>query len=308
MTEVPKEAKEKKNKNKALILAAIAFIIIVNSVKFYFDYQKENELRSELMTQGHELEETQNKLESISNELDLKIEEIKKLGGDVEELTRVREELTLERNQLKASQAASYKKLAQLNSKLEGYETLLKEKDAEIVKLKTVNKELLSENTQLKTSQNKLSDSLSQLSQTKQALAEKVALASRLKAENVKIFAINNRGKERESEFKNRQIDKIRIEFNLAENSVAPIEGKNIMIKIVDPDNNVLFDVASGAGTFMYEGREQFYTARQEILFDNTQQKLNFLYEKGSDFAEGKYNVEIFADGYTIGNQSFIVK
>jgi len=123
---------------------------------------------------------------------------------------------------------------------VEGYEELLKLKDEEIEKLKNVNTQLFSENRNLKTKQNKLSDSITRLSKNKDELAGKVAIASQLKAENIIIKAVNNKGKERESPFKNRQLQKLKVEFSLAENKVAPIEGKKIMIRVIDENNQVI--------------------------------------------------------------------
>jgi cell division protein ZapB len=191
---------------------------------------------------------------------------------------------------------------------VEGYELLLKTKDEEIEKLKTVNTQLLTENKSLKSQKNVLGDSINRLSQTKEDLASKVAIASELKVENVKILAVNDRGKERESPFKNRQVGKLKIEFNIAENNVAPIEGKKIMIRIIDENNQVLFDVARGSGTFIVEGKEEFYTASQEILFDNTKQKLTYLYDKGSEYTSGTYKLEIYTDNYFMGSGQFVVK
>ena len=96
--------------------------------------------------------------------------------------------------------------------------------------------------------------------------------------------------------------------FNLADNSVAPIEGKDIRIRIIEPEGNVLFDVAHGSGTFMVKDREEFYTAGQDILFDNTMQQITFLYDKGSEYITGDHIVEIYADEDLIGRKSFTVK
>jgi cell division protein ZapB len=143
---------------------------------------------------------------------------------------------------------------------------------------------------------------------SRRVLEEKMEIAGHLKAENINIYAINSRGRVREDEFKARFIEKIRVEFNIEENELAPIEGKDIMIRVVGPDNNVLFDVASGSGTFMYNGKEEFYTAKQQILFDNTRQKLVFDYEKGSEWDPGRYELEIFTEDYLMGEKPFVVK
>ena len=80
------------------------------------------------------------------------------------------------------------------------------------------------------------------------------------------------------------------------------------MICVIGPDDNVLFDVASGSGTFMFKGKEEFYTAKQEILFDNTRQKLTFDYDKGSEYAPGAYHLKVYTDDYLMGEKEFMVK
>ena len=120
--------------------------------------------------------------------------------------------------------------------------------------------------------------------------------------------SVSSKGKERESPFKNRQLEKLKVEFILADNKVAPIEGKKILIRVIDENGQVIFDVAKGSGTFIVNGKEEFYTSSQEILFDNTRQKLTYVYEKGSEYASGNYTVEIFAEGYKMGSMQFTVK
>ncbi len=305
MSEIPEENKDKKRNYKAIIITFLAVVLIVNGVKFYIDYQNKKEMEAEISANEAELEETRNKLESISNELDLKIEEIKKLGGDVEELRMAKEEVEREKEQLRRN---AYAEAGRLKQKVEGYETLLKQKDVEIVRLKEFNEALLSENTGLKTEKNVLSDSIASLSRTRKQLDEKVSVASRLRAENITVAAVNRRGRERDDAFRNRQIEQLKVNFNIAENSVAPIEGKNILLIVIDPDGEVIFDVATGSGTFMVDGKEMFYTANQEILFDNTRQEITFFYEKDGDYQSGDHTVELYADNYLIGSQTFTVK
>lgn len=299
------EAPKKSNQKYAIIIAVLSIIIIVQFVSSYFNKQERDQLRIEKSSTEEQLATTMHRLDEISAELDQRIAEIKRLGGDISELTKAKEEIETE---LKRTRRANGQVIKELKDKVEGYELLLKNKDEEIERLKSVNKELLTENTTLKVQKNILGDSINRLTQTKEELASKVTIASQLKAENVRIVAVNDKGKERESPFRNRQVGNIKIEFNLAENNVAPIEGKKIMIRIVDQNGQVLFDVARGSGTFMYNSKEEFYTASQEILFDNTRQKLTYLYDKGSDYAPGTYTLEIYCDDYKMGSGQFSVK
>jgi hypothetical protein len=295
----------RKSNRSGIIIAIMAVVIIVQGVKIFWDRGEEQKITTQLASTEAELATTMQRMKEIQIELEEKIAEVQKLGGDVTDLQTAKLEIE---NELKRKTRANGKVIKDLKDKVEGYELLLKNKDEEIEKLKSVNKELLTENKTLKVQKNVLGDSINRLSQTKEALATKVAIASELKAENIRIVGLNDRDKEFESPFRKKHATKIKAEFNIAENNVAPIEGKKIMIRIIDENAQVIFDVARGSGTFILNGKEEFYTASQEILFDNTKQKLTYVYEKGSDYTSGTYTVEIYCDDYKIGSGQFVVK
>lgn len=307
-TESPKNNSEefgktnKSSNKRAIIIAFIIIIAAVVGIKFYLDEAKENE------TLQAELQETYGELDSISQQLDQKIAEIETLGGDVTELQLIRKTLEDEKEELRKSNNWAANQIKKYKDKVSGYEELLTLQDDKIKKLEQINEQLLTENTTLKTEKNVLNDTISDLKDRREELKSKVALASRLKAENIKVMAVNSRGKEREDEFRPRHIEQLKVTFNLAENNVAQPEGKNIILRVINPKGDILFDVATGSGSFMIDGKEMFYTAKQEILFDNTQQRLSFLYDRGEDYEEGVYQVELFADDYVIGKEKFVVK
>lgn len=294
-----------KSNKTTVIISLLVIVVLIQSAKIYFDYADKKEIVAQKADVEEDLASTLQRLKEIQTELEVKIQEVDKLGGDVKDLQKAKAEVDA---QLKRSVSRSTKAIKELKDRVEGYEELLKLKDDEIEKLKATNQSLFTENRQLKTQKNELNDSINRLASTKEELASKVALASQLKAENVAVMSVNAKGKERESPFRARQLEKLKVEFNLAENKVAPIEGKKIMIRVIDENGQVLFDVARGSGTFLINNKEEFYTASQEILFDNTRQKLTFLYEKGSEYASGNYTVEIYAQDYLIGSTQFVVK
>jgi regulator of replication initiation timing len=304
MTE-PQKTEPKKSNKAGIIIALLSIIILIQSVKIYLDYQDKVEVKEQLATTEEDLATTMQRLNDIQIELEQKIQEIAKLGGDISELEKAKAEVTAE---LKRSTVRSKKALEELKDRLEGYEELLKIKDDEIDKLKSVNKELFTENRTLKTKQNKLSDSITVLAKNTEVLATKVAIASQLKAENIRVVSVTDKGKEREPPFRKRQLQKIKVDFNFAENKVAPIEGKKVIVRIVDENGQPIFDYNKDSGTFMIDGKEEFYTAAQEILFDNTRQKMSFIYDKGSEYTSGTYTVEIFTDGYRLGSVQFVVR
>lgn len=298
------ERVNKSNRNSRITYIILFIVVICAAVgiKFYFDSQKENEV---LKT---DLAATYAELDSISSQLDNKISEIEALGGDVTELQLIRKNLEGEKESLKQSNNWAANEIKRYKDKVGGYEELLNLQDEKIKKLEAVNDQLMGENTNLKNEKNVLSDSIVELRDNRAKLVDKVAVASRLKAENIEIFGVSDKGKERADEFRSRQIKKLKVTFNLAENNVAQPEGKNIILRVINSKGNALFDVATGSGSFMVGGKEMFYTAKQEILFDNTQQRLSFIYDRGQAYEEGIYKVELYADDYAIGKGSFTVK
>lgn len=299
-------ANEKSQSGRSAVIIGVLIVLSAGlAIKVVVDHREKQAVTAALTEKSEALEETLARLGDIQAELNEKIATIEKLGGDVSELQKAKEEIQKE---LTRTRTRSAKAIAELKDRVEGYEELLNVKDKEIERLKEVNQELFSENRKLKTRENALNDSINRLAKNKQDLADKVSLASRLEAENITVAAVDSRGKERNSPFRARQLDKLKVDFDLARNDVAPIEGKKIMIRIIDETEQVIFDVSKGSGTFMLNGRETFYTAHQEILFDNTRQHLSFVYQKSSEFASGAYRVEIFTEGYLMGSFAFEVR
>jgi len=299
------QTKPKKNNKVAIIIALLAIIVVVQGVKIYLDARDKTEMKEQNEADQRELASTIQRLNDIRTELDDKIAEIERLGGNIEELEKAKAEIEEE---LKRTNTRDRNTIRRLSGKVEGYEELLHAKDKEIEKLQSLNKELFSENTNLKTEKNELNRTIVELNESNTELESKVDVASRLRAEGIKIMAVSSRGRERESPFRARHVSQLKVMFNIAENPVAPIEGKEIMIRVKDPQDNIIFDVANGSGTFMINGKEEFFTARQEILFDNSNQLLTFLYDKGSEYEIGSYLMEVFCEDYKMGVGKFEVK
>ena len=300
-TSTPSSEPKKSGKVLIYVVAVLAVLLVGALV---LNFIRENNLKEK----NAELMVAYSRLDSIGNEMQAKIIEIEQLGGDIDTLQMIKDSLETEKAGLLEFRDRSYKEIAQLKSRVEGYRELLVMKDTEIAELKKVNEELVVENTELKTERNVLNQNLREAKKTEEQLTEKVQIASRLEAENISVAALNQRGKAREDEFRARQISKLQVHFNIAKNDVAPVSGKEILMRIIDDNENVLFDVARGSGTFELDGKETFYTAKQEILFDNTQQSVTFLYDKGSEYLPGRYVMELYTDGYLMGSKSFRVK
>ncbi len=263
---------------------------------------------------------TNTKLDSISAELDKKIAEITSLGGQVADLEALKAQLEKDKKNLVNSKSVS---IRDFESKIMGYEAALSAKDVEIAKLREENAQLTtevktlgSENSNLKTDvstlktdKQALADSVYATTVKNKELAEKVTLAAALKAMNVSVNAINSRGKEREGgEYKAKRVEKVKISFKLSENPLTKRENKVIYMRMLDPQGNCISDMATGSGAFNYGGKEMIYTAKQSVTYDNSGQNVDFIYSRGSNYSKGKYNIELYSEGFSIGRGIFEVK
>ena len=292
-------------KSRIPIFVAIA-IILVGIIMFFF--WQNRQLKSEQMRKEQEISDTYLKLDSVSNELDQRILTIQELGGDIDTLVALKEQLENDKKSLLIRGENQKNQIKKLNNRVSGYRELLVLKDQEIEQLREVNGQLSEENTTLKVENNQLNVSIQKLQENTEELDRKVAVAARLEIDDLKVFAVNANGKEREGKFRNRHINKLKIQFTVLDNQIAPIEGKELLLRVVAPDGNVLFDVTRGSGSFTFEGRELFFTAKKEILYEKNSQLVAYLYDKGSDYASGQHKIEVYTDGYLMGTKSFMVK
>lgn len=307
-TNFESENTQKKDQGKNIVIIVLVLLVIISGIKLYTDYVDRTKKTEEILLLSTENNELNKRLDSVTYQLDLRIQEIDKLGGDVKALEEVRDQLIAERN---STRQRSANEIVALNEKIKSYGGLIEEKDQEILELRAMNQQLFAENQDLKTTQAEIEEEVAQLNIQKEDLQTKVNIASLLKAENINIAAVNSRGKERvetTKDFRNRQIERIKVSFNLADNQVAEKGPRNMYVQILAPNSQPIFDIAKGSGTFMMDGVEEFYTVRQDIIFDNTEQELTFYYEKGSDYSSGVHEVRIFSDNYLIGTKTFTVK
>lgn len=301
----PKPAESSNPKNRTPIF--IGIMVVLLGVIIFFFWQN-NQLEAERVRQEKEISETYLKLDSISSELDIRIETIQELGGEIDTLVALKEQLETDKKNLLVREKNQRNQISRLNERVSGYRELLLIKDQEIEQLKVLNEQLVVENTTLKVEKNELNESISRLQENTEELESKVAVASRLQIEGLAVYAVNSSGRERLGEFRNRHINTLKIQFTVLDNEIAPIEGKELLLRITAPDGNVLFDVSRGSGSFTFDGREMFYTAKQEILYDKSSQLVTYTYDKGSDYAVGQHKVEVYTDDYLMGTGMFMVK
>ncbi|HLL97063.1 MAG TPA: hypothetical protein VK404_18970 [Spirosoma sp.] len=313
-----------KNTSRSYLLAALIILAALNVLLFSFWYQERQENKTKdaaLKTQDatiaaktEEVLAATTRLDSISTQLDAKIAEIRQLGGNISSLMKAKQQLEADKRELRNLSSFNSRKY---DRKIQSYQTLLAQKDQEITRLKAENgalaqqnQTLMQENSGLKAERQTLSDSVVAVETRNKELNQKVTIAAALHAERVTVSAINARGKERDGgSYRARQLDKIRISVRMAPNALARQDEKDLYVRVLDPSGAVISDRATGSGDFTYNGQGMIYTAMQRFAFDNSRQQVDFIYGRaGKPFNEGRHTVEVYCEGFRIGEGEFTVK
>lgn len=314
---------EENNSNNSIVKAGLILALAIAGF-FGYLYFKEKQhgisKSKEIEAKTAEIVSTNSKLDSLARELDSKINEIASLGGRIDELEILKINLERDKKNLLSSNSVNLK---EYSNKIKEYERLLVEKERELSKLRDSNTKLTGENAELTSSNttlratNKelhtekeaLRDTVYRYVQTNRELEEKVTIGAALRPVGYLITAINSRGKEREGDaFKVRRVDRIKVSFKLAENQLTKKETKTIFMRLLDPTGNVISDMALGSGTFNFGGKETVYSAKQNIMYTNANQTVDFVYDREKKYEKGQYKVELYAEGFRVGQTTFAIK
>ncbi len=191
------------------------------------------------------------------------------------------------------------------------------ELNAEMDKLKEENKVLTEENTTVKTNlqqtQTELTTAKTSLEQTqteKKTLETTVDVGQTLIATNFRLSGIDEkRGKEKTTTTAKR-VDKLRIDFDLEPNRITGTGKKELFVCITAPDGTPVTVEALGSGVFKTRDEEQKpFTNKLDIDYTQGERKnVNFDWKQNSDFQKGDYKVEVFQNGYKIGESKVTFK
>ena len=180
---------------------------------------------------------------------------------------------------------------------------------ADIEELKKQNTSLSNERDTLKTTLAASAAKNTDLTKQNQDLDSKVKVASVLKLAqaNVVAYKIKGSGKEVDVTRAN-PAKKIKINFTVAENSIAEKRMHDVYVRILDPTGNLITD-PKDAGTFQSEGQDLQYTYKTAIDFkdDGSGYTIDWV-NPALPFVKGTYQVLLYADGGKMGSTTFSLK
>ncbi len=213
-----------------------------------------------------------------------------------DEITKVKAEIRsiLNKKNATAAELGRAKTLiASLNDKITSME-------ADIAQLKQDNQLLTNDNVVLKQDKETLTKDLTATKEVKQALEKKVDIASTLNASNIVITPINvkSNGKEKVSTTAKR-VDKLIVSFDV-DNRIIQTGSTDVYVVVLGPDGKAI-----NTGSETFTTREEVampFTAKMPVDLETAKKKnVEFAFIPGNNFVQGAYTVQIYQNGFLIG-------
>ena len=213
-------------------------------------------------------------IDSISNVSDVNEAELKKMKGRVGYLRSQNKKLMAQNDSInKAYQALEIEK-QQVEENLE----------EEVVK----NEELTTENRELN---------------------KNVAVGSMLQLSKLEASAYKLRsgGKEKETSSAG-SADRIKACYTVAKNLIASNGERVVYMRVTTPDLKVVAAQGEADNSFSFNGQKLLYSAKQVLYYDNDIIESCVNLDKESDFVAGEYSVELYTEGYKLGETKVVLK
>lgn len=283
------------------VVAIVA--LLATNVYFYIKYKntgdKVYELTNEKVNMQAEIDRIEAELDRLTDE---KIElsaSLKTAQDSVRStITALRSELAqsnITREQLTNAQ----KEINQLKQQVSSYLT-------EVQNLRDQNAQLASERDELKQEISSSSDRVTVLEEQNTDLVGKIRLASALKVSNISINGVRERNNDKQSvETRARRVDKLKIDFTIADNPLAEPGMHDVYVRVIDPNGNLR---TTDNGFFEVEGNQIQYTYKTAIGFRNDGASYTIEWTDTNGFQKGTYTILLYADSSVMGQSSVVLK
>lgn len=293
-------------RNNNLIYLGVIGVLLVACIYLFISKNKVSDQRDNVTTQldtvSTNLENTQNEYNAALARLDNLTSKNAQLDSAVNskdgEIAKLKSEIQgiLRNSKANASDLARAKSLINLlNSKVKSYEERIAELEGENKQLNQYNE------TVTKERDSTVSNNI--------ALSQKVRLANVLHASNIRMVPIELRrgGKKEKETTKAKRVDVFRITFDIDENRIAEDGTKDLYICIRQPNGDLLSNSNMGSGeTSTFDGKTLKYTTVKHISLKQNQPVKDIVidWHQDNSYERGTYSIEIYNEGYKIGDGS----
>ncbi|MBR0036892.1 MAG: hypothetical protein IJP70_04550 [Bacteroidales bacterium] len=205
--------------------------------------------------------------------------------------------------ELKQTKAEDLRKIVALEKELASVRGVLRYYVAQVDSLNQVNEALAAENKEVRRQMNRISSANENLKQQNEELNQKIDIASHLSANNLHAVAQNKRGKKTSSL---KATTLFELSFNISANITAQTGDKELYVRILKPNEDVLTNAKSG--TFQYDSDQIQYSMKKTIEYTGEEQPVSLYWNRNETLDPGRFVFEVYADGKLIGTTSLTME
>jgi len=285
------------NRTKNIIIALLVLAVIIVGYLLTKTSGEVDNLTAEKDNLITELEQIRSELKATKSDNDSMAlyitAETERLGVLIAELEGKNDateaDLDKWRKQVQRSNNEKKKLISQVDSINKAYKALQIEKEqveevleGEVVK----NTELTSENRELN---------------------KNVAVGSMLQLSKMEAAAYKLKGSGKEKESNTASADRFKACYTIAKNLIAKGGERTVYMRITTPELKVLAS-KDGENTFNFNGQPLMYSAKQNMFYENDIIESCINFDKANDFVTGEYTIELFTEGYRLGEAKVTLK
>ena len=287
---------EKSIRGYRIVIIILSVILVALSI-LYFSIHRQQMLDNELLQADRD---------SIQNDLGRLMADYDNLRVSNDSISA---SLSVERERadslmtrLKKERSWNLAKIKQYEREVGTLRTAMKDYIRQIDSLNTLNQKLISENVSYRKEISSANLRAEMAEEKAAELDNKVKVGSVLRARDIQLEALNDRGKA-VSRIKN--ASRLRVDFVLSANELAMPGNKAIYLRIISPDGYVL--TTEAMPTFEFEGERLSYSAMREVDYQNQDLEVG-IYYNSTGFAAGTYQIQLYCEGRLIGQTQVVMK
>ena len=305
LTTTPTESQAKSKNVKNAIIGGMAVVLV--ALGGYTVYDKSNNTKT-IQQQETKIAAVTEEKSDVQASFDASLARLDSMttvtSSLQSQLTDKNSEIAKDKEEIRKilnNKNSTVKELARAKSLIAGLNEKIVGMEQEVARLTAENQTLTADKVTLIADKEKLTQYLTSTTTQKVELEKKVDVASTLNASNIVITPVNvkRNGKEKVSSTAKR-VDKMVVSFDVA-NRIALPGSTDIYVLVIGPDGKAITTTETSQFTTREEG-DKSYTAKVPVELETAKTKnVNFSFVPGTSFQKGNYKIQIYQNGFLIG-------
>lgn len=293
----------KSNTGNIIKIAIIVVLLLICGVAAYMLYTQ-SKANDNLVAEKAAMQQSLNSLNDTLNVKKAELEQMKGRNAELDSIIGVREaQIESQKGEIAAllsKEKITAEELAKAKEMISQDEAAVVDFQKQLTDLSQKNKELMSQNQQLSTDLSTEKKTSSQLSEQNKDLLTKGSL---LQLKNLTVQGMDKKKNGKEvTEKKAKKVTSLKISFETGDNKVLQPGTISLYVRIVNPKGEVISVSEQGSGILKDNaGSKVQYTKKIDVDWDGNNKKIDVDWTQDIN-SPGVYTVEVYQNGYVVGN------